>query len=152
MRQPSASSRVPKIHALSALHRLRRVETDEARHCLGEALAEEAELASREAAMREELDAALRMTGDFDREAFSAWLERTRAERARLADALRDAAARTGAARVDLGHRRVAETAAEDALAQSVAALEAEAARKDQVMLEDVSRALRRAAEDRSTD
>jgi hypothetical protein len=138
----------PNRRALTALRRLRRVETDAARRDLGEAIAQETEIMTREAAMREELDAARRMTGDFDREAFSAWLRRTRAERTWLADALKDAAARTAASRTALAQRRVAETAAEEALASEVAARQAETARRDQVALEDVARALKRAAEE----
>ena len=73
------------FRALTSLRRLRRVETDKARRVLGEALAQEAALAQRDAAMRYELDTARRMTGDFDREAFSAWLARTRMERTHVA-------------------------------------------------------------------
>jgi hypothetical protein len=135
------------FRALNALRRLRRVETDEARRDLGEALTRETALARRNAAMRDELATARRMTGDFDREAFSAWLGRTRAERAQVADALKEAEAGTAAARMLLANRRVAETSAEEALAQAVTARDAEVARRDQLMLEDVARALRRAAE-----
>lgn len=134
------------LRALASLRRLRHVETDEARRELSEALAQETALAEGDAAMRLELDAALRMTGYFDREAFAAWLSGMRSKRAKLADALRDADARTSAVRTALAHRRVAETAAEEVLARGVAALRAEEARRDQVTLEDVSRALRRAA------
>jgi hypothetical protein len=137
----------PTFRALNALRRLRRVETDEARRVLGEALTRETALARRNAAMRDELDAARLMTGDFDREAFSAWLGRTRAERMQVADALKEAEAGTASARAILANRRVAETSAEEALAHAVKALDAEVARRDQLMLEDVARALRRAAE-----
>jgi hypothetical protein len=137
----------PNFRALNALRRLRRVETDEARRDLGEALTRETALARRNAAMRDELDAARLMTGDFDREAFSAWLGRTRAERMQVADALKEAEAGTAAARTMLSNRRVAETSAEEALAQAVKGRDAEVARRDQLMLEDVARALKRAAE-----
>ena len=123
------------------------METDKARRVLGEALAQEAALAQRDAAMRDELDTARRMTGDFDREAFSAWLARTRMERTHVADALKDAEASAAAARMVLANRRVAETSAEEALAHAVTARDAEVARRDQLMLEDVARALKRAAE-----
>jgi hypothetical protein len=137
----------PNIRALNALHRLRRAETDEARRDLGQAQAQETALARRNAAMRDELDTARRMTGDFDREAFSAWLGRTRVERKNVADALKEAEAGTTAARTLLANRRVAETSAEEALARAVTARDAEVSRRDQVMLEDVARALKRAAE-----
>jgi len=137
----------PNFRALTALRRLRHAETDAARRDLGEALTRETALAARDAAMRDELQTARSMTGDFDREAFSAWLGRTRAERAILADALRDAAAQTAAARTVLTNRRVAETSAEEVLAEAIVARDAVAARRDQVMLEDVARALKRAVD-----
>jgi hypothetical protein len=68
------------------------------------------------------------------------------AERAHLAEAIRSAEARTAAGRTELASRRVAETSAEDALAEVVSAEAAEASRRDQLTLEDVSRALARAA------
>jgi uncharacterized protein YdiU (UPF0061 family) len=131
---------------MSALRRLRRVETDDARRHLAEALARETALAERDAVIERELNEALRITGDFDRQAFSAWLGRMRTERAVGEDASREAEARTAAARAALARRRVAETAAEEALSREMTALEAEAARREQVMLEDTARALRRAA------
>ena len=102
----------PEMHTLTALCRVRRVETDEARRDLGEALAQETALAARDEAMRRELETARRVLGEFDREAFSAWWGRMRTERARLADAMRSAEARTATARTALANRRVAETAA----------------------------------------
>jgi hypothetical protein len=136
----------PHLAALTALRRLRRVETDMARRDLGEAMAQETALAARDDAMVRELDEARRISGDFDREAFVAWFGRMRAERERLADAIREAEARAAAARTTLAQRRVAETAAEEALARAMAAVEADIARRDQLMLEDVARALKRAA------
>jgi hypothetical protein len=133
-----------ELQVLTALGRMRRVETDEARRHLGEALAQETALEARDAAIGRELDAAMRLTGDFDRQAFFAWLGRKRGERAEVSTAMRAAEARTAAARSVLAHRRVAETAAEEALARTAAAREADVARRDQVMLEDVARALRR--------
>jgi hypothetical protein len=118
----------PDLRALRSLRRLRRAQTDEARRALGEALAREAVLAARDEALRREIDEARRLTGDFDREAFSAWLTRMRTEQARLSDALRTAEAGTETARTGLARRRVAETAAQDALATEVAALEAASA------------------------
>jgi hypothetical protein len=133
----------PDLHALTALRRLRRAETDQARRELGEALGREMALAARSEAIRRELDAARQVEGDFDREAFSAWWERMRVERARLADAAQTAEARTAAARSMLANRRVAETAAEDALARELGAREAALARHEQAVLEDVARALK---------
>jgi len=118
-----------------------------ARRGLGDAVILETALAARDDAMGRELDAAREIVGDFDREAFTAWFFRMRDERARLADAMHDAESRTAAARTILAQRRVAETAAEEALAGAVAAKEAASARRDQIMLEDVARALKRAAE-----
>ena len=136
----------PDLGALTALRRLRKVETDAARRDLGEAVTQEIALAARDAAMGRELDEARRHSGDFDREAFAAWFGRMRGERARLADVMRDAAARTATARTALANRRVAETAADEALANALAARDAAVARREQVMLEDVARALKRAA------
>jgi hypothetical protein len=136
----------PDLRALTALHRLRRIETDEARRDLGEALTHETVLADRDAAIGAALGEARRMSGDFDREAFSAWLTRMHAERGLLMDAVRGAEARTAAARLTLAHRRLAETAADEALARAVVAAEVVVAQRDQVMLEDVARALKRAA------
>jgi hypothetical protein len=134
------------IRALTALRRLRKVETDAARSDLGETLAEETALAARDAAIEGEVEAARQLTGDFDRQGFFHWLARMRTERSQLATALLAAEVRIAAARLELAHRRVAETSAEQALAQAVLTREAEAAGRGQVMLEDVSRALRWAA------
>jgi hypothetical protein len=133
-----------QIQVLTALGRMRRVETDEARRDLGEALAQETALQTRQAAIGRELEAALKVTGDFDRQAFLAWLRLKRGEQAEVAAAMRAAEARTAEARSELAHHRVAETAAEEALAQAAAAREADVARREQVTLEDVARALRR--------
>ena len=136
----------PNLRALTALRRLRHAETDVARRALGEAVARETTLAERYAALVGELEAARRISGDFDREAFAAWFGRMRAQREQLADVMRDAAAQTAAAQVTLTQRRVAETAAETAVATAKAAQEAAMAQREQVMLEDVARALKRAA------
>jgi hypothetical protein len=135
----------PEIRALIALHRLWRVETDAARRDLGQALAQETALAARDAAIETDLREGLRVSGDFDRQAFSAWLARLRIERTELAGAMREAEARTTDARAALSRRRVAETVAEEALAEERAARDVARARRDQVMLEDVARALKRA-------
>jgi hypothetical protein len=132
---------------LTALRRLRQVETDDARRDLGEALARETALAAQDEAMRGELEAARQLPGEFDRDAFSAWWARMRSEREKLADAVRQAEIRTAATRTVLANRRVAETAAEDALTREVSAREVTTARRDQTMLEDVARALKRAAD-----
>jgi hypothetical protein len=137
----------PELRTLTALRRLRRVETDEARRDLGVALAQETALAARDEAMRGELEAARQVPGDFDRDVFSAWWSRMRNERDKLADVMRQAEIRTAATRTVLANRRVAETAAEDALAHEVSARELTTARRDQAMLEDVARALKRAAD-----
>lgn len=141
---------LPEMHTLTALYRVRRVETDEARRDLGEALAQETALAARDETMRCELEAARQVSGEFDREAFSAWWGRMRIERTRLTDAMRTAEARTAAAQTMLANRRVAETAAKDALAREVTAHEVTVARREQGMLEDVARALTRAASGRA--
>lgn len=134
----------PDLGALTSLRRMRRVETDAARRDLGEALTQETALAERDGALGRELDKARRYSGYFDRGAFAAWFGCTLAERARLADTVRDAEVRTATARIMLAHRRVAETAAEDALASALALRDATVARREQVMLEDVARALKR--------
>ena len=137
----------PNVRALTALRRMRKIETDSARRGLAEALAAEVALAARDAAIAAEVETARQFTGDFDRQSFFHWLERMRTERTRLAEALRSAEARTAAARVALARRRVAETAAEQALDRAALSQAAEAARRDQVMLEDVARALKLAAD-----
>ena len=63
----------PDLGALTALRRLRRVETDAARRDLGEAVTQEMALVARDAALGRELDEARQFAGDFDREAFAAW-------------------------------------------------------------------------------
>jgi len=136
----------PDLHALTALRRLRHAETDAARRDLGESVARETALAERHAALVRELDAARQISGDFDREAFAAWFGRMRTERERLAAASQEAGALTAAARATLAQRRVAETAAETALAAAKSAQAAAIAQREQVMLEDVARALKRAA------
>jgi hypothetical protein len=137
----------PDLRALTALRRLRHAETDAARRDLGEAVSREIALAAQYDAMGRDLDAARQISGDFDRESFAAYLGRVRAERARLAEAMREAASRTASARTLLAHRRAAETTAESALASVLAAKHATAARREQVMLEDVARVLKRAEE-----
>lgn len=127
---------------LAALTRLRHIETDRARRALAEALAHEATLSAEHTAIERQIAAERRRDGDFDRDAFAAWLMRMRAQQARLADASREAQARTAAARADLAARRMAETTAEERMAETIAAHDAELARKDQVVLDDAARAL----------
>jgi hypothetical protein len=134
----------PDISALTALRRLRHAETDAARRDLGEALSRETAQADQDDALAREVAEARQLSGDFDRETFVAWLGRVRAERARLAGAMREAASYTEKMRTILGHRRLAETAAEGALATALAAQQAAAAQREQVMLEDTARALKR--------
>jgi hypothetical protein len=136
----------PAIRILTVLRRLRFVETDEARRGLAEALSQETALAGRNAGMRREIGEALQVCGGFDRDAFSVWLGRMRAAQARLAEAMRDAEARTETARAALANHRVAETAAEDALGRAMTIRAVDAARRGQIMLEDVARGLARAA------
>lgn len=137
----------PDLGALAALRRLRHVETEAARRDLADALTRQTELAAREDALRRELDEARRHSGDFDREAFIAWFARKQWEMERLAETIRDAEAVAAAARTALARREVAESVAEEAWANATAALRAAADRRQQVMLEDVARALKRAAE-----
>lgn len=136
----------PDIGALTALRRLRHAETDAARRDLAEALRREAALAARDGDLARQLAEARQMSGDFDREAFAAWFSQLRAERVRLADAAREAASSTETARARLAQRRLAETTAEQALAGALAAQQAAAAQREQVMLEDVARALQRSS------
>lgn len=133
----------PDLSALHALQRLRHAETDMARRDLAEALSHEVALAERHTAVRGEIQAARQFSGTFDREAFALWFGRMRAEQERLAGAVREAETKTSAARTALAHRRVAETAAEAALANAVAAQKIDAEHREQVMLEDVARALK---------
>ena len=135
----------PDLHALTALRRLRHAETDAARRDLGEAVARETALAERHAALVGKLDAARRISGDFDRDAFVVWFGRMLTQRTQIVDAMRDAAAQTAAAQVTLAQRRVAETAAETALATAKTAQATAVAQREQVMLEDAARALKRA-------
>jgi hypothetical protein len=134
----------PDISALSALRRLRHAETDAARRDLGEAFSRETALAAQDGALAGEVADARQLSGDFDRETFVAWLGRVRTERAQLAGAMREAASYTEKMRTVLAHRRLAETAAEQALAAALAAQQAAAAHREQVMLEDTARALKR--------
>ena len=88
----------PELRALTALRRLRRVETDGARRDLGEAVAQELALMERSAAIERDVAEGLRVVGDFDRQAFAAWFARMRIQQAALADAIETAVARTAAA------------------------------------------------------
>ncbi len=126
------------LKVLNVVFRARKVETDTARRALGDASGHETALAARE------MDAARGVPGDFDRDAFVAWFRRMRALRDQLAETMREAAARTETARTDLARRRLAETAAEEAVARAVAEHAAVAQHRDQVILEDVARALKR--------
>ena len=130
------------IHALTALCRLRRIETDTARRALAGALAWETKLTDQEQAIAREVSEACRVTGEYDRDGFAAWLARMRGERARLAAESEAAQTRTGRSRAALAQGRVAEQAAGEALARAHAAWAMEMARRDQVMLEDVARAI----------
>jgi hypothetical protein len=136
------------LRTLTSLRRLRHIETDEARRDLAEALAKETALAERAEAIDRQVASERAAPNDYDREALAAFLNRMRVERTRLTVALTLAEANTEAARTLLANRRVAETAAEEALAQVVAAQAAEAAHREQIMLEDVARALRSAFAD----
>jgi hypothetical protein len=91
-----------------------------------------------------ELKAARLGAGDFDREAFSAWWARKRSEHGEIGSAIKLAAAQSAAARAVLATRRLAETAADDALAKEMTTRALTAAKSEQAMLEDVARALKR--------
>ena len=134
----------PVRRSLIALRRLRRVRTDEARRDLSEVLGSEAALLARDAALAEALENARRLTGDFDRDSLAAWRRRVTMERDSLAGALRDAAARTAAARDALAAQRAAETVTADVIARLAAESASESERRDQIVLEDTSRALGR--------
>ena len=133
----------PDPGALIALRRVRHAETDAARRDLGLAMAEEAAFAAREEALGQELDAARQLAGEFDRETFAAWFSRTRTEWERLAGESRAAMQRATEARLLLARRRVAETAADEALARAEALKRAAVAHREQLMLEDVARTLK---------
>ena len=136
-----------RLRPLLALRRLRQLELDEARRVLAEALAHEAALTRRDADLARDVADARAVTGAYDPEAFNAFLARIRAERELIAEAACAAAARVESARGGLASRRVAEAAADDALARAHEILTAEMMRRDQLMLEDVARALRRRAD-----
>jgi hypothetical protein len=106
-------------------------------------MAEEAAFAAREEALGQELDAARQLAGEFDRETFAAWFSRTRTEWERLAGESRAAMQRATEARLLLARRRVAETAADEALARAEALKRAAVAHREQLMLEDVARTLK---------
>ena len=135
------------LSALSVFYRLRHAEADAARRDLGEALAQEAVLRAQDETLRRELDDARQCAGNFDRESFAAFLGRVRAKRAQLANAICEAAARTASARTALAHRRAAETVAQAAQADALAAQNAAVAQREQMALEDIARALKCAAE-----
>ncbi len=134
----------PRTRALMALRRSRRIETDLARRDLGVVLAHEADLIAGEQAIAREVEGARREIGAFDPDVFAAWLGRMAARRAALGEEARAAAETVAAARRELAARRMAETAAEDALGHIMAERALEVARRDQMTLEDVARALRR--------
>ena len=137
----------PAIRALAVLHRVRRVETDQARRALAEALAHEAALTERDAAIAREVQAARERPDVPDRDRFAAWLTRMRDERAGIAEFHHAAEARTAKARAALAARRLAETAVEEALDRAKAGVLAERDRRERDTLEDAARALRRARE-----
>ena len=131
------------VQVLRALRRSRRIETDAARGALGEAMRREQAAAEQEAATIREMEAARRAAECFDADAFSRWFSGMIARRDHQAEAHRDAASHAAAARAALTARRLAETAAEEALARRVAEEDAVTARRDQVTLEEVARAIR---------
>ena len=134
----------PAPRALSVLRRARRVETDDARRALAEALARETALADRATAIEQAVRDARRQPDVFDREVFAAWLIRIRDDRETIAVARRAAEAGTEAARAALATRRLAETAAEEALDRAMALADAARSKRDQAELEDVARAIAR--------
>lgn len=134
----------PGSHALASLERLRRLETGEARRALAVALAREATLEAEIAGIEERIAAARRCDEVFDRESFAAWLARMAAKRMGLAQSQNAAAEATAAARRQLVDRSMAETAAKDALALARSKQSAAEARRDQAILEEAARAIRR--------
>ena len=133
----------PPPRALAALRRLRHLETDEARRALAEALTGETAIMEQEAAITREVTAARAITGAYDQQAYALWIARVATERTRFGHLLREAGERTADARAALAARRMAETAAEEALERAREARATEEAHRDQVMLEDISRSLR---------
>ena len=133
--------------ALIALCRLRRVRTDSARRDLAQAVARERAVVEREAGLTRAMDDARRIDDGFDREVYSRWFARMIAERQRMGEMRAEAAALTAAERAELARRRVAETAAEDAVARRMAEAELITARRDQATLEEIARAIRLAGE-----
>ena len=140
-------TRDPRTRAMDALRRVRHIETDEARRDLADALAVEDALRVRDEGLVRAMAAARGVTGDFDREALAAFLTHSGRELAALADALRAAEARTAEVRAALTRRRRAEDAANDARDRIGAALAVEEARRDQVVLEEAARGVRRVRE-----
>ena len=134
----------PAPRALSVLRRARRVETDDARRALAEALARETALTDRATAIEQAVHDARRQPDIFDREVFAAWLIRIRDDRETIAVARRAAEAGTEAARAALATRRLAETAAEEALDRAMALADAARSKREQAELEDVARAIAR--------
>lgn len=135
---------VANVAVLTILRRLRRAETDVSRRELGDATAHEATALAHQMTLTRQINEAREFADDFDREAFAAWFGRALAELSRLANATHDAAARTAAARADLAARRMAETAAENALTAAMAERAAEMDKREQLESEDAARASKR--------
>ena len=120
------------------------METGEARRALAAALTREAVLAEEESTIEDMVASARRRDEVFDRESFAAWLASMTEKRAGLARTRSAAAAETATARRMLANRTMAETAVEDALALARANWLKAEAHRDQAMLEDAARAIRR--------
>jgi flagellar export protein FliJ len=130
---------------LEALLRLRRLAADEARSALADCLRNEdaavQAIAAIVAAIERETDAASSLaTGDAEVEAFATWLRRMRPRQHAAHLAEDQAEAETARARIILATARTAVQAAEDMLEEHAAARRANAERRAQYDLDEVTR------------
>jgi flagellar export protein FliJ len=132
------------LDPLESLLRMRRMAVDDARRGLAECLRAEgqatAEVAAIEAAIEQEMEVATRLTaGDFEVEAFAAWLRQMRPrQRAALAGE-QEAETATMEARTVLAAAQAAVRAVEEMLEQHAAAARAEAERRAQGELDEIA-------------
>ena len=118
---------------LTVLARLRRLEVEQARRMLASQREERDAAATRAAAAEE----ALRAEADGSSVDYAAFLPRGMAERERAAAALRRAQAALELARIALADRRAQERAVEQLAELRAATAQAEAARREQALLDD---------------
>jgi len=118
---------------LTVLARLRRLEVEQARRMLASQREERDAAATRAAAAEE----ALRAEADGSPADYAAFLPRGMAERERAAAALRRAQAALELARIALADRRAQERAVEQLAELRAATAQAEAARREQALLDD---------------